>query len=150
MEWSYGLIGEILTSAILVGLVSSFYLFYRRNRSESVDRLRKEMDDKTQDLRVEFTAEVSRLRERIELLEHRGNKSVDLFKTVLHGFDFIVQGCKKAIDSGEMGSGVLSAGENDALKIVGEALAKSEHEERERSEVKTEPEISSVKEESLV
>jgi hypothetical protein len=87
----------ILQIVLVIALISAVILVYRNSRKKGMVYLHEELK------RVEtrFQEEAERMRQRIEQLEDRGNRNTELFKTVLHGFDFIVQGCKKAMTLNE-------------------------------------------------
>jgi len=76
--------GLLLSQALtIVGVIVALYLIFKQSRKPGVDQFKESLDQ---------------LQAKVEKIEIRSTKNTDLFKTVLHGFDFIVQGCKKAIN----------------------------------------------------
>lgn len=66
--------------------------------TNQLDKIEENLSIKQLALKEEIKSEVSSTKDRIDQLEVSSKHSIDLFRTVVHGFDFIVQGCKKAID----------------------------------------------------
>lgn len=98
----------ILQVALVFGM-GLIFMIYRRMTREGVEKLKSQVSLLEDELRVELRSRVDKhdarlfqIKEDIENLELKGKRNVELFSTVLHGFDFIVQGCKKALDSGEV------------------------------------------------
>lgn len=87
----------ILQIILLVSLILAVLFVYRNSRKKDLVRL----ENALKGIEANFQEESKKLQARIEQLEDKGNRNTELFKTVLHGFDFIVQGCKKAMSLNE-------------------------------------------------
>jgi Na+-transporting NADH:ubiquinone oxidoreductase subunit NqrA len=78
------LMGLLLSQALtIVGVIVALYLIFRQSSKPGADQFKETLDQ---------------LQAKVEKLEIKSTNNTDLIKTVLHGFDFIVQGCKKAIN----------------------------------------------------
>lgn len=98
----------ILQIVLLVSVVV-IYIIYKRVSQEGVDQLREVVSNLERTMKEDMHSaldaqdkRVLKLEEEMNRLDSKGKRNTELFATVLHGFDFIVQGCKNALTSGEM------------------------------------------------
>ena len=86
---------------LLIGVIA-IYLVYRAHMTKGsasikvrVEEVEQQLDGKISQLKTLL----QKLEGEVGLLEQKGKRNSELFSTVLHGFDFIVQGCKRALES---------------------------------------------------
>ena len=111
----------ILIILIISNILSwGFILFNKRkinllniNRIlTQLDQVEKNFTSKHTTLKEEVFLEITQLKEKIAILESHSSKNKELFKTVLNGFDFIVQGCKNAIEANPQPKSEISINKN--------------------------------------
>lgn len=112
----YGIGGIILLVSILI-LALAFYIHFRKTQrfisnlnldelKRAINNLEQKTDGIEQDVKscrkegAETKIKTTALEDEIRTLKEENSRYLDIFKTVLYGFDYIVQGCKKALEIG--------------------------------------------------
>lgn len=100
---------HLFFSGILLLLVLGTYLYLFllsrkipkeaiRNMQNRIDALELEIDQKILHEKERLQEQIRQIQERLNDFETQSSRNAEIFKTVLYGFDFIVQGCKKALE----------------------------------------------------
>jgi len=131
-----------MTTGLIVLLILCFasniicwILLYENNKSiknlnlnnlaTQLESLQEDLSIKQVAVKEELLNEINLSKIRIESLENYSKHNNELFKTVLHGFDFIVQGCKKSIDNQEDGKTFIDSNQKENEKLVEAEMASS-------------------------
>lgn len=90
---------ELTPLAQLVGFLVVFLVvfhLYRRTGNRKLDELSRRLEDAERNA-ANLDIKSREMASEIEEIKKKNEAYVKLFKTVVHGFDYIVQGCKSAI-----------------------------------------------------
>lgn len=85
---------------------------------KKIDMVREELSLKQVAVKEEFQQEIQRIQEYIQLLENSSKRNREIVKTVVQGFDFIVQGCKSALDHSDKNSTNIVASAGNEKNIL--------------------------------
>lgn len=114
----------VVPLSLLVGLVAVFLILlhlYGRIGDKKLDEIRKRLEELEKSV-ANLDIKNRETDAEIEGIKRKNEDYVKLFKTVLHGFDYIVQGCKSAlgIEGGvERDERVVSSGEQRRIPEPG-------------------------------
>ncbi len=86
---------------------------------KKIEAVREELSLKQVAVKEEFQKEIQRIQEYIQLLESSSKRNREIVKTVVQGFDFIVQGCKSALDHSDKNStSIITNAGNETKNIL--------------------------------
>lgn len=96
---------SVIVLVLVLGTYLYLFLLYRkmpreaiRNMQQQIETLELEIDQKLLHEKERLQENIRRIDERLNDFESQSVRNAEIFKTVLYGFDFIVQGCKKALE----------------------------------------------------
>ena len=115
MEPLFSGIGGIIVLVSILILALAIYIHVRKTRrfisnlnldelKRAINNLEQKTDGIEQDVEfcrkegAETKIKTTALEDEVTAIKEENSRYLDIFKTVIYGFDYIVQGCKKALE----------------------------------------------------